>query len=122
MATDGSHGNDSAEAEKAKTESLYREVNERVNDVSTQRASFDMPQDVICECAQPECVERITMNAVEYRGLRSRSTWFIIAPLNQHFFPEIERIVVKDGHYWVVEKHGKAGAVAEKLDPRNREA
>jgi hypothetical protein len=80
MATDESHGNDSAEAEKAKTESLYREVNDRVNDVSTQRATFDMPQDVICECAQSECVERITMNAVEYRGLRSRSTWFVIAP------------------------------------------
>jgi hypothetical protein len=122
MATDGSHGNDSAAAEKAKTESLYREVNNRLNDVSTQRASFDMPQDVICECAQPECVERITMNAVEYRGLRSRSTWFVIAPLDQHFFPEVEGIVAKDGHYWVVEKHGTAGAVAEKLDPRNREA
>jgi hypothetical protein len=121
MANDGSHGNDSAEAEKAKTQSLFREVNERINDVSMQRASFDMPQDVICECAQPECSELITMNAVEYRGLRSRSTWFVIAPLEEHFFPEVESIVTKNGHYWVVEKHGKAGAVAEKLDPRKRQ-
>jgi hypothetical protein len=121
MTTDGSHGTDSAER-KAKMQSLFREVNERMNDVSTQRASFEMPQDVICECAHPECAERITMTAVEYRGLRSRSTWFVVAPLDQHFFPEVERIVSKNGHYWVVEKHGEAGAVAEKLDPRSRPA
>jgi hypothetical protein len=122
MATDGSHGNDPGEAEKAKTQSLFREVNERINDVSTQRASFDMPQDVICECAQPECSELVTMNAVEYRGLRSHSTWFVIAPLEEHFFPEVESIVTKNGHYWVVEKHGRAGRVAEQLDPRARRA
>jgi hypothetical protein len=97
MATDGSHGNDPGEAEKAKTQSLFREVNERINDVSTQRASFDMPQDVICECAQPECSELVTMNAVEYRGLRSHSTWFVIAPLEEHFFPEVESIVTRTG-------------------------
>jgi hypothetical protein len=122
MTTDGSHGKDSAAAEKAKTQSLFREVNERINDVDKQRASLDMPEDVICECAHPECVERITLNAVEYNGLRSRSTWFVIAPLDEHFFPEVERIVAKNGHFWVVEKHGKAGAVAEKLDPRRRQA
>src|SRR3954470_5506289 len=102
MATDGSHGNDSAEAEKAKAESLYREVNERMNDVSAQRASFDMPQDVICECAQRECSKLITMTAVEYRGLRLNGTWFVIAPDEDHFFPEVERIVAQDVHYWVV--------------------
>jgi hypothetical protein len=122
MVTDGSDGHVSAEVEKAKTQSLYREVNERVNEVSTQRASFDMPQDVICECAQPECTERIRMNAVEYTGLRSRSTWFVIAPLDQHFFPEVERIVTRNGHYWVVEKLDEAGVIAEKRDPRSRQA
>lgn len=120
MASDGSHGNGSAETEKAKTQSLFREVNERMNEVSAQRASFDMPQDVICECAQPTCSERITMTAVEYAGLRSRSTLFVIAPLDEHFFPEVERVVANNGHWWIVEKDGNAGAVAEKLDPRKR--
>ena len=119
MATDGSRGNDSAEAEKAKTESLYREVNERMNEVYAERASFDLPQDVICECAQPECSELVALTAVEYRGLRLHGTWFVIAPLDEHFFPEIERVVAQDVHYWVVEKHGKAGELAEKLDPRS---
>jgi len=122
MATDESHGNDSAKAEKAKTESLYRELNERIHEVNAQRGLLDLPEDLICECAQTECLEMITMNAVEYRGLRTRSTWFVIAPLDDHFFPEVERIVAKNGHYWVVEKHDGAARIAEKLDPRSRPA
>jgi hypothetical protein len=118
MATDGSHGNDSADAEKAKTESLYREVNERIHAVNAQRVSLDLPEALICECASPECSELITMNAVEYRGLRAHSTWFVIAPDDEHFFPEAERIVAREGHFWVVEKHDGGTRIAEQLDTR----
>jgi hypothetical protein len=118
MATEGAHGNDSADAEKVETESLYREANERINEVNAQRLLLDLPEAVICECAKPECSELITMNVVEYRGLRLHSTWFVIAPADEHFFPEVERIVAKNGHYWVVEKHDGAARIAEQLDPR----
>lgn len=121
ITSDGSHGSDSTDAEKAKAESLYRDVNERINEVNAQRASFDLPQQVICECGQRECSELITLTAVEYRGLRLHGSWFVIAPHEEHFFPEVERIVAQDAHYWVVEKHGKAGQVAETLDPRSRQ-
>src|SRR6266550_8815659 len=115
MATDGSHGDDSVDAEKAETESLFREVNERIHAVNAQRVLPDLPEALICECAKVECSTRVTMNAVEYRGLRAHSTWFVIAPLEEHFFPEVERIVAKNGHYWVVEKHDGAARVAEQL-------
>ena len=118
MATDGSHGNDSADAEKAETQSLYRHVNERIHAVNAQRLLPDLPEALICECAKPECSELITMNVVEYRGLRMHSTWFVIALGDEHFFPEVERIVAKNGHYWVVEKHDGAARIAEQLDPR----
>ena len=118
MATDGSHGNDSADAEKAKTESLYREVNERIHAVNAQRVLPDLPEDLICECARAECSKLVTMNAVEYHGLRMHSTWFVI-PSDEHFFPEVERIVATNGHYWVVEKHDGAARIAEQLDPRS---
>jgi hypothetical protein len=55
---------------------------------------------------------------VEYRGLRANSTWFLIAPSEEHFFPEVERIIAKDGTYWIVEKHDGAARIAEQLDPR----
>jgi len=118
MATDGLHRNDSADAEKAETESLYREVNERIHAVNAQRVLLDLPETLICECAKLGCSERITMNAAEYRGLRTHSTWFVIAPGDAHFFPEVERVVATNGHYWVVEKHDGAARIAEQLDPR----
>jgi hypothetical protein len=37
----------------------------------------------------------------------------VIAPLDEHFFPEVERIVAKNGHYWVVEKHDGAARIGE---------
>ena len=121
MATDGSHGSDSADAEKAMTQSLYREVNERIKEVNAQRGLPDLPEELICECAKAECTQLVRMNAVEYHGLRMHSTWFVVAPLEDHFFPEVERIVAKNGHYWVVEKFDQAARVAEKLDPRKRQ-
>jgi hypothetical protein len=118
MATDGSHGNDSADAEKAKTESLYREVNERIHAVNAQRVLLDLPENLLCECARPECSELVTLDGLEYQALRAHSTWFVIAPGDEHFFPEVERIVAKNGHYWVVEKHDGAARIAEQLDTR----
>jgi hypothetical protein len=88
--------------------------------VNLQRASPDLPEDAICECARAECSETITITALEYEELRSHSTWFAVAPLDAHCVPEVERIVTKSENYWVVEKLDEAGAVAERLDPRSR--
>jgi hypothetical protein len=119
MASDGSHGIDAGDAEKAETESLFREVNERIHEVNAQRALLELPEDLICECAQPECSEQVAINALEYQALRAHGTWFLIAPSEAHFFPEVERIITKNGTYWIVEKHDGAARIAEQLDPRN---
>jgi hypothetical protein len=118
MVNDGSHGDGSAASKKATTQSLYREVNERIHEVNTQRALLELPEELVCECAKPECSELIEITAMEYQGLRAHSTWFLIAPSDQHFFPDIESIVAKNGHYWIVEKHDRAALIAEQLDPR----
>jgi hypothetical protein len=117
MTSDGSHGSDAADAEKAVTESLFREVNERIHAVNAQRASPELPEDLICECARSECSAHVAINALEYQALRAHSTWFLIAPSDEHFFPEVERIITKNGTYWVVEKHDGAARIAEQLDP-----
>ena len=118
MASDGSHGSDAADAEKAETESLFRAVNERILAVNAQRALLELPEDLICECGRPECSEQVAINALEYQALRAHGTWFLIAPSEAHFFPEVERIITKNGTYWIVEKHDGAVRIAEHLDPR----
>ena len=99
---------------------MSTEGSQRVHEVNAQRASLEFPREVICECAQPACLELIAMNAVEYRGLRSHSTWFVIAPREEHFFPEVERIVAEDGHYWVVSRRRRAGRRANARLPGTR--
>jgi hypothetical protein len=117
MTSDRSHADGSVDADKA--ESAYRESNERIQKVNAQRALAELPEELLCECGKAGCSEVIAISALEYQGLRERNIWFLIAPSDEHFFPEAERIVVKNGHYWLVEKHDGAVLIAEQLDPRS---
>jgi hypothetical protein len=120
MVSDESDAGRLSDVEKAQMQSIYREVNERVMEVSAHRVISAAAQDAICECAKPECSEPIAISAGEYERLREHGTWFAVAPGDDHVFPEIERIVEKNEGFWIVEKLEQAGAVAEKLDPRDR--
>ena len=102
----------------AKNQSLYREVNERVKSVH-ERFSTDLPLgDWLCECADTTCDQRIQMTPGAYEQIRASSIRFVVAP--GHVYPNIERVVERTESYWVVEKHGDAGELAAKFDPRSR--
>ncbi len=120
MVTDESNGSASSDVEKAQTQSIFREVNERVAEISEQKPLYAPAHDAICECAKPKCSEPLAITAEDYERIRAHSTWFAVAPSDDHIFPEIERIVEKNEGFWIVEKEDAAGAVAEKLDPRAR--
>src|SRR3954452_7134026 len=119
MATDESDSGNSSEVEKAHTQTIYREVNERVMEVG-ERVLSPSAQEAICECAKPECSEPITITAGDYERVRAKGTCFAVAPSDDHVFPEIERSGEKNEGFWIVEKVERAGAAAEKLDPRDR--
>jgi hypothetical protein len=104
----------------AKNQSLFREVNERVNEIGQYPGSKSYAETAICECANPECSEEVSLTAEEYESLRAHSTCFAVAPSDEHVFADVERIVEKHEHYWVVEKIEQAAWVAQKLDPRRR--
>lgn len=88
--------------------------------MTEQRVLSESTQDAICEGAKPKCSEPIRITAEQYERIRENSTWFAVAPSDDHVFPEIEHIVEKNEGFRIVEKVEKAGAVAEKLDPRDR--
>jgi hypothetical protein len=104
----------------AKTQSLVREVNERLKEAGERGTSSAYAEDAICECANDECSERVSLSADEYEELRRHGARFAVAPTDEHVFPDFERVVAKHGRYWVVEKQDQAAAVAIKLDPRRR--
>jgi hypothetical protein len=98
-------------------EAVFREVNERIESLAE---SFDLgsqPLDLICECGDVSCVQRIHMTHAEFEELRSDPHLFAISP--GHDIPDVESIVARRGGYDVVEKHpGEAQEVAERTDRR----
>jgi hypothetical protein len=103
------------EAQLARTESLFREVNERIAE-TFEEASVDDAQ-FICECSDSSCTEGIQVPLDQYEDVRSEPTQFIVK--QGHTDPAIERVVDAALDYDVVEKDDPdAAEVASELDPR----
>src|SRR5215210_5533781 len=102
-------------ARGARTQSLFRDVNERVKEINGT-FSLALPLgDWICECANQECSDRIEMAPKDYEALRGNPRRFAVAPRDKHVVPEIEAVVERTDRYWVVEKTGEAGDLAAKV-------
>ena len=103
------------EAAIARTESAFREVNEAI---ARTAARFDADEaDFVCECADPDCVHRVTANLDEYEEVRAEPTHFLLAP--GHHEPAVERVVERTIEYDVVEKFTATVArIARRLNPR----
>jgi hypothetical protein len=103
------------EVRKARTESAFREVNERIAE-NAQR--FDAGSThFICECGDPQCTHRVEATLTEYKEVREDGTTFLLAP--GHGDGTIERLVDDRGGYQIVEKvHHAARALVRRLDPR----
>ena len=107
----------SSEGEKiARTESLFREVNERIAETAER---FDAEETkFVCECADPECTHRVPATLEEYERVRSDGATFLL--VNGHEDERVEAVVREDGDRAVVAKrHPFVAPVARKLDPRS---
>jgi hypothetical protein len=102
----------------ARTQSLFRDVNERVREINAAFAEHVPLGDWVCECAHNACSERIALNIQEYEGVRADPRRFFVVPSEEHVLPEIEEVVARHERFWVVEKEGPAGDLAAKVDPR----
>jgi hypothetical protein len=102
-----------ARTERAgKNEAVFREVNERISDVTRQS-----PAEYLCECATASCTETIQMTVAEYESVRSVPTRFAVLP--GHEVPDLEEVVAQHDAFLVVRKKAGAAEVAAELDPRS---
>jgi hypothetical protein len=105
----------------AKNEALFRDVNERIAEVTeslTEEGADLLLDGLVCECVDPLCTERLgALTPEEYEAIRSDARRFLVVP--QHDDPEEEVVLERRPAYWIVEKHeGIPSDVARKLDPR----
>jgi hypothetical protein len=103
------------EVKRARTEALFRDVNERIAE-SAQRFEADSTQ-FVCECADPNCTHRLQATLDEYEDVRSDGATFMLAPGHAH--TDIERVLEDRGRFHVVEKVEKTvRATVRRLNPR----
>jgi hypothetical protein len=102
-----------------KNEAIFRDVNERIKEVSASFFALDSGElaDFVCECSAEECHDAVSMSRSEYEAVRSDSRHFLVAP--GHLWNAAhERRIAAAERFWVVEKLSDAGEVAEDEDPR----
>ena len=100
---------------RARTESLFRDVNERIAE-SAHRFDAQDTQ-FVCECADANCTHRLAASLHEYEQVRSDGATFMIAEGHEH--DDIERVVKRGRRFNVVEKmHGTVRATVQRLNPR----
>jgi len=98
----------------ARNEAFFRELNERL-EAATPDSAEELV--VVCECADEDCVQRLTLREGEYEAIRAHDTHFVVAV--GHVDVRIEDVVRHTDRFEVVAKRGAAADVAEDLDPRS---
>ena len=99
-------------ARKAKNQALFREVNERIAEFSSDSLP-DEPGTFICECSSIGCSELLHMSAREYAKVRDDPTTFLVA--RGHQDPAHETVVSEhDGYLIARNKPGLAEQIARK--------
>lgn len=101
---------------RERNEALFREVNERIEDVGTTLMPDDQPMEFLCECDDRDCVEKVSATRAEYEAIRAVGTHFVVLP--GHEDPSVEHVVHQTERFLVVEKEGEAAHEAEESDPR----
>jgi hypothetical protein len=107
-------------ARAAANESLFREINERIEASNASHHWVDPPYaDWVCECAHVECAVPVQLTVQEYEAVRANPVQFFVSPSEEHVTFGVEQVVQRHDRYWVVEKRGAAAEVSEELDPRS---
>ena len=115
--TDEQSGTDNVQAHHSvQGQALIREVNEQIHQLAPGWGPDADLCNIVCECANPECLAPIHVPSQTYEQVRRFPTRFVLAP--EHVLDAFQRVVEEAAGYVVVETIGPAAATAVRLDPR----
>jgi hypothetical protein len=98
----------------AANEGLFREVNERIVELTEGWGAATL--DLMCECGEKECMKRVEVTLGEYERIRQDPHRFIVLP--GHELPDVEDVVERSDGHFVVEKHVATHDPGEESDRR----
>ena len=105
------------EDQLARTEALFRDVNERVRELagSFARAPHD-PIAFVCECGSGDCAASVELTLADYEHVRADPAQFVVVA--GHANPHVEDVVEQGEGYEVVRKHPDETDIAVDTNPR----
>jgi recombinational DNA repair protein RecR len=99
-------------------EAMFRQVNERLEELNRTFADFTEQLQVVCECADIGCADLLDVPPADYERVRAEATFFIVAP--GHEVVDVEDVVETHERYHVVQKRaGEPARVARATDPHD---
>ena len=109
-----------SEAEKiARTEALFREVNERIAETAERFGAEE--SSFVCECSDPTCTHRVAATLDDYEQVREHGATFLLVP--GHEDDRVEAVVDRqDGHAVVEKTQTAVRRLVLELDPRSAAA
>jgi hypothetical protein len=94
---------------------MFREINERLKTLAERSSLPHSSLDIVCECGDRDCAERVTLTTDEYAELRSDPLLFAVLP--GHEIPQVEDVVDRSSSWLTVRKRaGEAAAIARATD------
>jgi hypothetical protein len=103
----------------ARNEALFRNVNERVRELSGTFAGTPSPEPVtfVCECGRADCAASVELTIGEYERVRLDPAQFFV--VSGHESPQVEEVVERHERYDIVRKHDGEAQIAIDTDPRS---
>lgn len=100
-----------------RNEALFRDVNERIRELQSL-FTVPPPLDVVCECGDATCTERLEVPVAVYERVRADGGRFVVVP--GHVASDVESVAERHEGFLVVEKDpGEPRELAEDTDPRD---
>ena len=111
---------DADQLRRALNEALFREVNERIDELETGLAGYAQDESLlvgfVCECPDEDCGDTLELTHAQYEAVRRDATRFLVVP--GHEDADVARVVERHTHFMVVEKLDEAAEIAIEQDPR----
>ena len=86
----------------AENEGRFRDINERLRGDLQTVAGESEPLRFVCECGNASCREGVPLSLEEYQTVRADPMHFAVVP--GHEIADVESIIARHDHYFVVEK------------------
>jgi len=100
-------------------EARFRDANEKIELAAIRLDGREHCYPFVCECGRIECRQMLRLSISEYEHGRSNSLWFFHAPGHAITTSGMDTVVERHPGYDIAEKHGPAGEVAVRTDPRS---